>query len=192
VFFAVSAVRREFVQLHAMIGCKTNVVRAAEATVGPSGDAPNLPPLVDATLPHFDVQQVAADKAYGSVTNLEMLDARGVEALIPFKSNSTATSKNNRSEVWSRVFHFFSLSRDEFLAACHTRSNVESTFSAMKRKFSDQIRSKTPTAQINEALLKVLCQNLVCLVKYTNPLSPAPFRNAPKQVHFRRLNDDSS
>ncbi|MGC4083394.1 MAG: hypothetical protein QM736_15110 [Vicinamibacterales bacterium] len=31
-------VRREFVQLHAMIGCKTNVVTAAEATVGPSGE----------------------------------------------------------------------------------------------------------------------------------------------------------
>ncbi len=31
----------------------------------------------------------------------------------------------------------------------------------MKRKFSDQVRSKTPVAQINEALLKLLCHNIV-------------------------------
>jgi hypothetical protein len=38
----------------------------------------------------------------------------------------------------------------------------------MKRKFSDQIRSKTPTAQINEALLKVLCHNIVCVIHEMN------------------------
>jgi hypothetical protein len=34
----------------------------------------------------------------------------------------------------------------------------------MKRKFSDQIRSKTRVAQTNEALLEVLCHNLVVLI----------------------------
>ena len=159
---------REFVHLHAMIGCRTNVVTAAEATVGQSGDASTMPALVEATTPHFNVEQVAADKAYGSLKNRELLDRQGIKGLIPFKSNSTATSKNNRSELWARLFHFFSLHREEFLAAYHTRSNVESTFSAMKRKFSDQVRSKTPTAQINEALLKVLCHNLVCVIHEMN------------------------
>ncbi len=162
-------VRREFIQLHAMIGVKTNIVTAAEATVGPSGDATTLPVLVSATTPHFTVEQVAADKAYCSRTNLELLDGQGIKAMIPFKCNATASSKNSgHSEVWARLFHFFSLDRDEFLAAYHTRRNVESTFSAMKRKFSDQIRSKTPTAQINETQLKVLCHNLVCLIHEMN------------------------
>ena len=34
----------------------------------------------------------------------------------------------------------------------------------MKRKFGDSIRSKSPVAQRNEALLKVLCHNIVCLI----------------------------
>lgn len=162
-------VRRAFVNLHAMVGTRTNVVTAAEATVGPSGDATTLPMLVAETTPHFIVEQVAADKAYCSRTNLELLDGQGIAALIPFKSNSNPNSKNvGKSEVWSRLFHFFSLNRAQFLAAYHTRSNVESTFSAMKRKFSDQIRSKTPTAQINETLLKVLCHNIVCLIHEMN------------------------
>lgn len=161
-------VRREFVQLHAMIGTRTNVVTAAEVTCGPSSDAAMLPGLVAETTPHFNVEQVAADKAYCTRTILESLDSQNIAAMIPFKKNSTATSKNTRSEVWSRLFHYFSLNRDEFLARYHTRSNVESTFSAMKRKFSDQIRSKSATAQINETLLKVLCHNLVCLIHEIN------------------------
>src|SRR5205814_4376574 len=58
-------VRREFITLHAMVGCRTNVITAAEAVVGHSGDATNMPALVEATTPHFTVEQVAADKAYG-------------------------------------------------------------------------------------------------------------------------------
>lgn len=161
--------RRAFVNLHAMVGCRTNVVTAAEATIGQSSDSGMMPGLVAETTPHFNVEQVAADKAYGSLPNRELLDAQGISTMIPFKSNSTATSKNNgRSEVWTRMFHFFSLHREQFLAAYHTRSNVESTFSAMKRKFGDTIRSKTPTAQINEALLKVLCHNIVCVIHEMN------------------------
>jgi transposase len=158
-------VRREFIQLHAMIGTRTNIVTAAEATVGPSGDATTMPALVAATTPHFNVEQIAADKAYGSRSNLELLDGQGIKAMIPFKNNAVAERKGHPpSEVWTRLFHFFSLHREEFLAAYHTRSNVESTFSAIKRKFSDQIRSKSSVAQINEALLKVLCHNLVCVI----------------------------
>lgn len=162
--------RREYISLHAMIGCRTNVITAAEVVPGPSGgDAMRLPGLVKATAPHFNVEQVAADKAYCSRVNLELLDAAGIQALIPFRSNSTANSMTaQKSPVWARLFHYFSMHRDEFVAAYHTRSNVESTFSAMKRKFGDQIRSKTATAQVNETLLKALCHNLVCLVHEIN------------------------
>lgn len=54
--------------------------------------------------------------------------------------------------------------REAFLAHYHKRSNVESTFSAIKAKFGDALRSKTHTAQVNEALCKVLCHNICVLV----------------------------
>jgi hypothetical protein len=34
----------------------------------------------------------------------------------------------------------------------------------IKAKFGDSIRSKTETAQVNEALCKVLCHNICCLI----------------------------
>ena len=43
----------------------------------------------------------------------------------------------------------------------HKRSNVETTFHYDQAKFGDRLRSRTKTAQINEALCKVLCHNIV-------------------------------
>jgi hypothetical protein len=34
----------------------------------------------------------------------------------------------------------------------------------IKAKFGDSVRSKTETAQVNEALCKVLCHNVCCLI----------------------------
>ena len=62
------------------------------------------------------------------------------------------------------MFGYFMYRRDEFLAHYHKRSNVETTFSMIKRKFGDSLRSKTDTAQVNETLAKVLCHNLVVLI----------------------------
>ena len=45
----------------------------------------------------------------------------------------------------------------------HKRSNVESVFAAVKAKFGSRLRCKLPTAQANEALLKILCHNICCL-----------------------------
>jgi hypothetical protein len=42
---------------------------------------------------------------------------------------------------------------------------VESTFSAVKRKFGDSLRSKTDTAMKNETLAKFICQNICCCIQ---------------------------
>ncbi len=56
----------------------------------------------------------------------------------------------------------------------HLRSNVESTFSAIKRKFGDSVKSKTDTAMVNEVLCKILCHNLTCLIQEQETLGIAP------------------
>jgi len=64
--------------------------------------------------------------------------------------------------------------RDEFMSHYHKRSNVESTFSMMKRKFGDSLRSKTDVAMINETLCKVLCHNIVVLIHEMHELGIEP------------------
>ncbi len=56
----------------------------------------------------------------------------------------------------------------------HRRSNVETAFSMIKGKFGDRLRSKTRTAQINEALCKVLAHNLACLISSIYELGIEP------------------
>ena len=47
----------------------------------------------------------------------------------------------------------------------HKRSNVETTFSMIKAKFGERVRSRGRMAQINEVLCKVLCHNICCLIQ---------------------------
>jgi hypothetical protein len=44
----------------------------------------------------------------------------------------------------------------------------------MKRKFGDFVRSRTPVAQVNELLLKVLAYNIVCVVHSMHELGISP------------------
>ena len=46
----------------------------------------------------------------------------------------------------------------------HKRSNVESTFGAIKQKFGETLRSKNTTAQINELLCKIIAYNITVLI----------------------------
>ena len=71
------------------------------------------------------------------------------------------------------MFHYYNYNRDEFLAHYHKRSNVETTFSMIKAKFGDHLMSKTDAAMVNEALAKVVCHNLCCLVQSAYELKVA-------------------
>src|SRR5687767_15896948 len=61
------------------------------------------------------------------------------------------------------MYHFYHFHREDFLRHYHKRSNVESTFSMIKAKFRDHVRSRTDVAMVNEVLCKILCHN-ICVV----------------------------
>jgi transposase len=61
---------------------------------------------------------------------------------------------------WMKAYHLFQANRAEFDRNYHRRSNVESVFSAIKRKFGENIRSKNRVAQLNEVRCKLIAYNL--------------------------------
>lgn len=169
---------QKWVKLHAMVGTLTNVVTAAAVTEGTENDSPQFAALVERTAQSFDVHEVSADKAYLSHANLATVEKVGGVPFVPFKSNSGSQG----SDAWERMFHYFSLNREAFLRHYHRRSNVESTFSSMKRKFGASVRSKTPAAQYNEVLLKCICHNLSMLVHSIHELGVEPRFWLPREV----------
>jgi transposase len=162
---------QRWVKVHAMVGTVTNIITAVEATEGHVHDSPMFAPVVERTHANgFEIREVSADKAYLSHENLATVEKVGGVPYVPFKSNSGSTG----SEAWKRMWHLYSLERDTFLRRYHRRSNVESTFSSVKRLFGGSVRSKLLPAQINEVLLKCLCHNLATLVHSIHELGIDP------------------
>jgi transposase len=115
--------------------------------------------------------EVSADKAYLSGINFLTTLRHGAIPYIPFKTNSKEQSDYGaKSTVWTKMFHYYNLHREEFLTHYHKRSNVETTFHMIKAKFGQRLRSKTMTAQINEVLCKVLCHNLCVVIQSIHEL----------------------
>lgn len=164
--------RHEWIKVHLMCGTKTNIVTSVEVTDSNANDCPQFAGLVKATGRNFTMSQVSADKAYLSSDNLQVVADHHAQPFIAFKANST-TSKSH-SEIWRRAFHFYSFNQKRFMDCYHKRSNVETTFHMIKTKFGDRLRSKTRTAQINEALCKVLAHNLCVLIQSMYELGIEP------------------
>jgi hypothetical protein len=179
--------KREWIKVHLMCGVKTNVVTAVQISDRYAGDSPFFKPLVDATAKNFVMQEVSADKAYLSAANLQTVVDHAAMPYIPFKSNSKPTwglgtqrthdqnaKLRRQTSLWRQMYHYYEFNQSRFLQQYHKRSNVESTFSMIKAKFGDSLRSKTKTAQINEALCKVLAHNLCCLIQSMFELNIKP------------------
>jgi transposase len=152
---------KDWVKAHAICGTKTNIVTAVVIEDRHAGDCPQFTSLVEKTAENFAVKEVPADKAYLSKDNLALLEKIGAASYIPFKVNSGP----NGDSIWDRLFHYYSFNRETFLKHYHQRSNIESTFSMVKAKFRDHVRSKTDTAMKNEVLCKFLCHNICCLIQ---------------------------
>ena len=169
---------RDWVKAHVCCGVKTNVVTAVEIHDRLTGDHSQFAPLAKATATNFKIGEMSGDKAYGSKANLELIDSLGGTAFIAFKKSATGASGG----LWSKMFHYFCFRQEEFLRHYHKRSNIESTFSMIKAKFRDSVRSKTTVAMKNEVLCKILCHNICCVIQemYELGIEPTFWQSEPK------------
>ncbi len=156
--------KRQWVKVHLMCGVTTNIVTSVEISGAHAGDSPYYAPLVETTSHNFKMRQVSADKAYSSEKNMNLTLVRGAQPFIAFRTNATAGNRRSGS-IWKRLFLEYQANQEYFMSQYHKRSNVETTFSMIKAKFGERLRSKTETAQINEVLCKVLCHNLCVVIQ---------------------------
>ncbi len=158
--YGVEKTKADWVKCHLMCGVKTNIVTAVEIHGQHAADTKMLPALAETTAMNFTMREVSADKGYASKANFESIARFGAVPFISFPESH----KGQGGGKWAEMYHYFNFRKQEFLQHYNKRSNVESTFSMMKRKFGDSIRSKTDVSMVNEVLCKVLCHNLVVLI----------------------------
>jgi transposase len=151
-----------FLKAHICSGVKTNIVTDVVITDGHGADVSQFKELVYGTAKGFDISEVSADKAYTSRENLQLVGDLGATPFIPFKKRSRARAGG--SAMWHKMFYYFQLHREEFDEHYHKRSNVESTFGAIKAKFGERLKSRKEPAQTNELLCKILAYNITVLI----------------------------
>lgn len=165
----------KWIKAHLMCGVKTHVITSVEVTPTETADAPQLPQLLNDTAKTFEINEVSADKAYSSKKNLNAVMAVNGTPYIPFKSYCTGTQRHGAFDgLWQRMWHFYNFNREQFLTHYHKRSNVETAFSMIKGKFGGSVRAKTPIAQVNEVLCKILCHNICVLIQSIYELGLEP------------------
>jgi transposase len=160
--------RKDWVKIHCCIGTHTNVITGVEISDSKANDHTYLIPVVEMTRRNFTVSELSADLAYSSMTHAAYTERHGIANYIPFKENANVTDRYYTTEVWRRMFHYFSMNRNEFIQHYMKRSNAETTFHMLKSKFGGTLKSKTFQAQKNEALCKVICHNISCLIHAVN------------------------
>jgi transposase len=168
--YGVTRLKCVWVKAHIASGVKTNCVTAVRILDKDAADCPQFVPLVRETRQSFEIGEVSADAAYGSLENFEEVAGMGGTLYAAFKSNTTG----GVGGMFEKAFHFFQFNREEYMTRYHKRSNVESTISAVKRKFGDAVANKTDTAMVNEVLCKLLCHNLTCLIQEQETLGITP------------------
>jgi transposase len=163
-------VEHDWVKVHVVTGVNTHVATAAAIYGREANDCPVMPELVKTTAANFTIKEMSGDKAYLSVANVEAVFAAGGIPFIAPKSSTTGAVGG----LFEKMFHYYQFRREDFLAHYHKRSNVESKFSSVKRKFGDSLRSRTPTAQQNEVYAKLVCSNLCFVILSQCELGIAP------------------
>jgi hypothetical protein len=103
----------------------------------------------------------------------------GIVPFVPFRDTPTGRNIDRANPpaaplatapAWDKMFHYFAYRQGEFLVHYHRRSNVETTFSMIKRKFGEALFSKSFEGQVNEVLCKVICHNICCLISAVHEL----------------------
>ncbi len=155
---------REYSKLHIISGIKTNCICSAKITKGFAHESPHFKSLLDDTAKVFNIKEVSADAGYLSKDNVKAISRAGAVPYIMGKKNTNVPNKNTTSD-WGMMLRLWKNHQMYFAEHYHKRSNVESTFGALKRKYGDFVRSKKDESQETEILAKIVCFNASVLAE---------------------------
>jgi len=154
--------RRDWLKLHAAVTSILKAIPSMEVTDGEVSDSPQLRKLLR-SLPLDDVEAVAADSAYLSRRNCDLIEAVGAKPYIKLKRNSTVRSHG--SKAWKNMVLDYKENPEAWNKRYHIRSSAETAFSVIKRRFGYRLSSIRRDLQRKELMTKVIAYNLNILAK---------------------------
>lgn len=154
---------KHWMKARVISGVKTNVITHIIVTNQHVADSVKFKRLVESTGEDFIMREVSADKAYSSRKNLQLVSDLGAIPFIPFKKNTTGNARG--CQIWRQMWMYFMFHEDDFNEHYHKRSNAETVFAMMKRKFTHHLKTRNEESQANEVLTIALCHNICVLIQ---------------------------
>jgi hypothetical protein len=166
--------RREWIRLHMICDALTGVVTAARADSKRVAEQNYFEALLGETIElGFHVEAISADKNYCTKANVRWAKERGVQTYITLKKNAVR-SKRNSDPAWDENYERAKSDDKEVKLKFHRRSRIESVNSAIKQKYIEEVLSKSEAGQYNEALCKVVCHNLMTVIRCSREFGFTP------------------
>ncbi len=157
--------RRECDKVHLAICSDLLLIMNWFITNGKKHDSPFFQRL----LKHFKfIGVILADLGYLARKNFQFVVDRKGALFIPFKSNSTAKPKSK--PAWKFSFNLWKKLNTIYMSIYHQRSKIEAVFSALKKRYGDELYCKKYYMRRREMALRFIAYNLrilICIV-YAN------------------------
>jgi len=151
--------RRECDKIHLATCNDTMLILNWFITKGNKHDSPFFIRLLK---PFKFLGVVLGDKGYLSRKNYQYVVDKNGSAFIPFKDNSTAKPKSN--PAWKFAFNLWNVLPTLFRGIYHQRSRAECIFSALKKRWGDNLYSKKAFIRRREMALRFIAYNIRLII----------------------------
>lgn len=150
---------RGFLKIHVGVDISTRQVLALKVTDERAGYSSQLKGLVRQAAKHGPISTLIGDGAYDSRQIFSFLDERGITPVIKIRRNSSLKSRGCYSRKVAVISQLADYSKWCDSVSYGRRWIVESAFSAIKRMFGEEVRSRRRRNMIQEMKLKILLYN---------------------------------
>ena len=144
-------------KIHIAISLQNMIIVNFRISNSKRNDSPFLRKLLK---PFLELGLIIVDKGYSGRINAEYVAAKKGAYFSPFKKNAEPTGLN----AWSYIYRLW----DVFWCACKkiysVRSRVEAVFSALKKKYGDQLYSRKWYTRRREMAMRFIAYNVRVIV----------------------------
>lgn len=158
-------------KIHIAICHRTMLIANFRITNSKRNDSPYLRKLLD---PFKRLGLILVDKGYSGKKNAEYVAKKGGAFFCPFKKNACPSGLN----IWSHLHTLWSIFGELCRQIYNQRSRVEAVFSALKKRYGDQLYSKKWYLRRREMAMRFIAYNVRIIIS----MQIAKERNIPLWV----------
>jgi len=144
-------------KIHIAICHRSLLIANFRITNSKRNDSPYLRKLLD---PFKKLGLILVDKGYSGKINAEYVAKKGGAFFCPFKKNADPSGLN----IWSYLYTLWSVFGELCRQIYNQRSRVEAVFSALKKRYGDQLYSKKWYLRRREMAMRFIAYNVRIII----------------------------